>query len=90
MRVYTEAIHAKRVGKMLLKTNVCRKCPAAPYFDGAARISKKWSPKSDPCKICAEFVGVVPDDWQSCPCSVLGKDEAIRRTWEVLKQKGYL
>jgi len=39
------------------------------------------------CYECADFVNV-PNE--NCPCNVLGCQEAIKRTWLALEEKGFI
>lgn len=40
------------------------------------------------CDICLGFVGLL--EGAHCPCSELGDEEAIKRTWIALETKGYI
>ena len=75
----------------MLQKDPCTYCPAAPHFIGSFRAL--WNLKSDPCKICSETVGIRVSMWphvhravweagayRKCPCLVLGKEEALKRT----------
>ena len=42
--------------------------------------------KKDPCACCASFLGLYPTS--DCPCCEL-QDEAVKRTWITLEEKGY-
>ena len=57
-----------------------------------------WCPsdgESFYCWTCWTFIGGVysvkrmNDGERFCPCHVLGKEEAIKRTWLALEEKGY-
>lgn len=41
------------------------------------------------CALCGSFVGI-SEDGDGCPCKVLGKHEAIKRTWLALEAGGWL
>jgi hypothetical protein len=77
MKEYTEAIHAKKVARILGYKNICSSCPVGNFT--------LYS--SDPCDVCRDFVGV--KDWL-CPCNSFGKKEAIKRTLLALEEKGYI
>ena len=83
-REYTEKINAARLLKMLNKKDPCAHCPAAPRFDGA-ESPLQW--KNDACEVCRGFLDY---DNFYCPCYFLGKEEAIKRAWLALEEKGYL
>lgn len=85
-RKYTHEIHVQRLEKMLSSTDVCKKCPAGPHFVWKGGLGTMWSgDDSGPCAICMTFVGM---SWTSihCPCTTLGKEEAIRRSERAIKQ----
>ena len=59
----------------------------------------KWCPSDGGrfgCWVCWAFIGGVYDmkghiDGNTfCPCHVLGKEEAIKRTWLALEEGGYI
>jgi hypothetical protein len=79
-RKYTEKVHAQRLIKVLESGDTCRKCPASP----------EYSQGPDGCEICLNFI--LPDciDIPSCPCYSLGPQEAVKRSWIALEEKGYI
>ena len=79
MRTYTEKIHVERLLEMLEKKHPCGHCPAEPSFKTDMKV----------CKICLEFIGL-DDGYKWCPCLILGRQRAIKRTWIALEEKGYL
>jgi len=91
MRKYTEKIHGARLLKMMEKDDPCACCPAAPYFDSYLNSYTMWcNPSaSSACDICKEFVQL-DLMYSQCPCDEFGKQEAIKRTWIALEEKGYL
>ncbi|KKL99869.1 hypothetical protein LCGC14_1810120 [marine sediment metagenome] len=86
-RKYTEAVHAKRVQKVIEKEKPSKHCPAQPrYKINSPNPFAAW--KGVVCRICKDFIGIEYDC--GCPCARLGLTEAIRRTRQALKEKGYL
>jgi len=90
---YTEKIHAERLLKMLERKNPCAYCPAGKDFE--PRDFSEWGldkyecgsiRKSYVADICIRFV----NGEEICPCLAWGKKEAIKRTWIVLEEKGYI
>ena len=66
----------------------CKATIASSDFAGENNDFADW--EGNQCVICREFVGAdSPGAW-SCPCIILGKDEAIKRTWINLEEKGYI
>lgn len=79
---YTQIMHLKRLTKMMEEDEPCRVCPAAAAFGD-------WNFVGLPraCKVCAETVGIdlsTRKGQNKCPCLVLGKEEALKRTRIVL------
>lgn len=91
---YTEKIHAFRLIMLLLDTDDPEiGCPAAEDMLAYNDPGKLWSKGSDPCKICVNFVGHTFPGYDSlplCPCHLTNKDDAIKRSWKALEDKGYL
>lgn len=85
---YTEKVHAKRLVKMMAKEKPCACCPAQIHFMTHSVFIKGASHLSA-CRVCRVFVGLNHYN-QGCPCYLLGKEEALEKTREVLKEKGYL
>jgi len=93
MKEYTEAIHAKRLLKMLKKKNPCGCCPSAKRFSIEEDNYEMWlNKKVKPCYICQDFIGIEIRFWWEniCPCNRLGRKESIKRTWLALEEKGYI
>ena len=87
-RKYTEAVHAKRVQKVIEKKCPGDHCPAQPRYV-LLRVFDAWEESQTViCKICKNFIGLEPSIF--CPCGELGPKEAVRRTRQALKAKGYL
>ena len=89
MKEYTEAIHAKRLLKMLNKKDPCSCCPAGLSFSPGGFIlglSGSALNKEGVCAVCQNFVNL---STYGCPCYHLGT-EAIKRTWLALEAKGYI
>ena len=85
---YTEKIHAKRLLGMLNKKNPCQEtCPAGKYYSFFRENGKD-------CNLCRDFVGAKGNPERifdaRCPCNILGREEAIKRTWIALEEKGYI
>ena len=83
MKKYTEAIHAEGLLKIFDREKPCRYCPAP-----AMHIKYEINFEDFPCNICWDFIGMSPHI--GCPCIVLGKHEAAKRTWLALEEKGYI
>jgi hypothetical protein len=79
---YTEAVHARRLIRMLKKDNLVHRCPALRNFADPAceGINHNY------CHVCRKFVDIN----NGCPCLVFGEKEAIRRTEDALKRKRYM
>jgi hypothetical protein len=90
---YTTKLHARRLLQMLNKKDPCGWCPASRGFVSTSPPALMWSDSSEPCLVCRGFVGLIggsPFDTNYCPCHFLGHAEAIKRTWIVLEEGGYL
>ncbi len=89
-RKYTEAVHARRVQKVIEKENPRKHCPAQPrYKINSWNAFANWIARGQAvCITCKDFIGMGYD--KGCPCVHLGLTEAIKRTRQALKAKGYL
>jgi hypothetical protein len=88
---YTRKIHARRLAQMLNREDPCGCCPAAREFDNRSLPHEMWEgPFREVCNTCRTFVDLpplrdnVPSD-RRCPCSILGKSQAIQTTLKVLE-----
>lgn len=79
---YTEKIHATQLILMMEKGHSGMGCPGQEDFFGDFITREPL-----PCIICGPFIGLAT---YICPCSKLGKHEAIKRTWLALEAKGYI
>ena len=87
-KLYTLNEHCQRILKMFERSKPCDCCPASSDFADYNKDFADW--EGNQCVVCREFVDVDrPGAW-SCPCIILGKDEAIKRTWINLEEKGYI
>ena len=87
-RKYTEAVHARRVRKVIEKKRPRNHCPAQPRYV-LLRVFDAWEEsQSVICGICKDFIGLESSIF--CPCGELGEKEAVKRTRQALKKKGYL
>lgn len=81
---YTEKEHAERLLEMLSHNKPCDHCPG------------KDLPPEIACSACNSFLPGYDLDLinktaiGTCPCHVLGQQEAIKRTWLALEAKGYI
>ena len=88
---YTLKLHKHRLRLMLKRDNICELCPGRKGFNGQidvwigderGRIGRiylrawRCDTAKGPCIICQDFVGVE----NQCPCTLLGKEEALKRT----------
>ena len=88
---YTQEIHIKQLRKMLKLPEPCELCPAKI---GNHRIFLGWRDLHylKICSICRKFIGLKSSSKymeslnKKCPCNVLGKEEALRRTIEALEE----
>jgi len=95
---YTEKVHARRLIQMLNRGGkVCRSCPAARGFSYTSSPGELWSYWSTDmktalhqCKVCTSFLGAEFTSIINCPCSILGEELAVKKSWEALKEKGYV
>jgi len=92
---YTEAEHAKNLLRMLEEPNLCGLCPLS--------FKRPSAPKDECCRVCQEFIEVWTaqpsvrtlgemyfGQFFPCPCKYYGEQEAIKRTWLALEEKGYI
>jgi len=90
---YNPDIHAKRLIRMFESSECCG-CPVTRKFKPRNRpIPLARNPEAEGvmakvCRLCKTFIKVPITD--SCPCLALGKEEAVKRTWIALEEKGYL
>ena len=86
---YTKDRHAKNLLQLLEQDNPCSCCPlnfdeilSIIHCDNASFIGKTIA------YTCRRFVNFTGN--YGCLCRVLGKQEAIKRTWIALEEGGYL
>ena len=98
---YDEKEHAKCLLKILVMDNPCGNCPLQytdfyiRWEDDPYRRLERISYHSHCCSVCRVFINmnkIIGDEAcnNKCPCYVLGKAEAIKRTWIALEEKGYI
>ncbi len=85
-RKYTRKIHIERLRKMLEKKDACDLCPGAMYYGAGMHIGMDWSNNNNVCGICNDLV-FLDDEERGCPCRVLGKEEALKRTYLALEKE---
>jgi len=99
---YTKDDHAKRIIKLLESPKACFKCPGQTTFGPNLYVAPRSIPSTitdeeeipvsilprEVCLVCRTFVGLLFTD--NCPCNALGKEEAVKRTWLALEEKGYI
>ena len=91
---YTKRVHAERLIKVLEKVDTCNKCPGAHRFHQDNSANDMWTHTEDSiwsrpaCAICKSFVGM--HKYNDCPCIELGHNEAVKRSWLALEEKGYI
>lgn len=96
---YTRKIHIHRISQMMKREEPCKGCPASRGFKGAGYDFSLWKdynntlPREDEvnywywCKICWDFIGL-DANLRECPCTQLGKEEALKRTLLALEREG--
>ena len=89
MEKYNEKQHAKNLIAILEKDGTCNKCPASEEYYSVNE------PIDGACRVCNKFIGIsIPENVRNsecrCPCHVLGPEEAVKRTWIALEEKGYI
>jgi hypothetical protein len=87
----TEKEHAEALLEMLSSPGHCTSCP---------ELRGIWSKtENQRCGLCQRFIDMnekFSRFWSDhggsvkCPCHVLGPEEATKRTWIALEEKGYL
>ena len=93
-KLYSEKTHSKRLIAMLEQDaygdGLNYACPGSKdYRVGKGMIKDKS--EEEVCTVCLEFVGLSLDNiGVSCPCDVLGCDEAAKASWLKLEEKGYI
>ena len=86
---YTNSIvkrHVKGLFMILGMKKPCMKCPLTILGEMLF-----CGPIPTGCVVCRDFVGI--GEYKSgkvCPCHVLGKEEAVKRTWLALEEGGWL
>ena len=86
---YTTEIHVARLEVMLELGDPCNMCPASVNFSaGGLGPEYQWDSYPLPCQICREFVDATDRQVEGCwcPCSKLGKNEALRRTYLAIEE----
>jgi len=82
---YTEKVHAERLIKTLEKKGTCGRCPAARQYNKENSPYEMWEYSPSPCRVCRGFIKL---PLLSCPCGALGPEEATKRSWIALEEKG--
>jgi len=80
--LYTEEIHAERLLEVLQKDRPCNHCIAFTDYRNS------WN--NNPCLICRSFIRIKGRNGIGCPCNVLGSSLAVEKSWEALREKGYI
>ena len=84
--VYDEKVHAERLMKILENDKTCNMCPAGRRYGRLNVYNMMWSNR--PCRVCWKFIKSY--DSHSCPCHKLGAEEATKRSWLALEEKGHI
>lgn len=80
---YTEEEHAANLLITLEDKRTCYVCPARHSTQDKSLLDGS-------CRMCVSFISPGFDRFYGCPCSNLGKEEAIKLTWLKLEEKGYI
>lgn len=85
--IYTVKLHAQRLLELLELPRWPRSQYACPAQKELMSIDpEEYKDLCQPvCDICALFVNT-----NGCPCIMLGKQEAIKRTWLALEEGGFI
>ena len=83
MKTYTIADHVGNLKKMLEMEFPCGHCPGIWHGLSNYKTIKLG------CDICRSFIGINDKNTYptiNCPCNVLGKEEALKRTLIALEE----
>jgi len=85
-----EPLYARRLMAVLESGEPNKHCPDCPESnDNKQRYPGKYeNENSATCTECKAFVSL--DSYDCCPCHQLGCQEAAKRAWLALEEKGYL
>ncbi len=89
---YTRKMHIHRISLMMKRKEPCKGCPASRGFKGLDYNFDMWKGRGGIikgwqwCKICWDFIGMSSDK-AMCPCTYLGKEEALKRTLIALEKE---
>ena len=85
-KVYTVDYHANQLIRILEQHDTCVVCPASNAFHG--NEVGNWI--NNQCQICCDFIKLDNVYNTVCPCTKLGKDDAVKQSWLALEAKGYI